>query len=175
MEDLPHPCFTGASSGDYATKHDPFAYFTKITRNPSRCRHIVALGRLGADERADALPRFVWITPNLCHDMHDCSVSAGDRFLATLVPALLRSLGHNGLLFLTWDEGSSDSGCCRLASGGHIVTIVAGSGARAGARMTTPTDHYSVLQTIEDVLGLARLRGAECSCTVSLKPLLAQS
>ena len=28
--------------------------------------------RLAADERARSLPRFIWITPNLCHDMHDC-------------------------------------------------------------------------------------------------------
>ena len=39
--------------------------------------------------------------------------------------------------------------------------------------MTSPTDHYSVLQAIEDMLGLPRLRGAACACTVSLKALLA--
>jgi phosphatidylinositol-3-phosphatase len=172
MEDLPHPCFTGASSGDYAKKHDPFAYYTRITTNPTRCSHVVPLGRLAADERGHTLPRFIWITPNLCHDMHDCSVSTGDRFLATLVPALLRSLGRNGVLFLTWDEGSSDAGCCHLASGGHIATIVAGPGARPGARITTPTDHYSVLQTIEDLFRLPRLRGAACHCTESLRNLL---
>ena len=173
MEDLPHPCFTRASSGDYAKKHDPFAYYTTITDDPTRCANIVPLTRLGADERAHALPRFVWITPNLCHDMHDCSVSTGDRFLATLIPALLRSLGRDGVLFLTWDEGSSDAACCRLASGGHIATIVAGPDARLGARMTTPADHYSILQTIEDLFRVPRLRGAACSCTVSLRTLLA--
>jgi hypothetical protein len=173
MEDLPHPCFTGASSGAYAKKHDPFAYYTRITHDPGQCRHIVGLGQLGADERSGALPSFIWITPNLCHDMHDCGVSTGDRFLATLVPSLLRSLGPHGVLFLTWDEGSSDAGCCHLASGGHIATIVAGPDARRGAQMTSPTDHYSVLQTIEDMLGLPLLRGAGCACTVSLKPLLA--
>ena len=172
MEDLPHACFTEASSRGYAKKHDPFAYYTRITQDPRQCRDIVGLGRLGADERDGALPRFIWITPNLCHDMHDCSVSTGDRFLATLVPPLLRSLGRHGVLFLTWDEGSSDAGCCHLASGGHIAAIVAGPGARHGAQMTAPTDHYSVLQTIEDVLGLPRLRSAACNCTVSLKPLL---
>ncbi|MGZ4218231.1 MAG: alkaline phosphatase family protein [Solirubrobacteraceae bacterium] len=172
MEDLPHPCFTGASSGDYAKKHDPFAYYTRITDDPRRCGNIVPLTRLGADERAHALPRFIWITPNLCHDMHDCGVSTGDRFLATLVPALLRSLGRNGVLFLTWDEGSSDAGCCQLAAGGHVATVVAGPGARRGARMITPADHYSVLQTIEDLFRVPRLRGAACSCTVSLRTLL---
>jgi phosphatidylinositol-3-phosphatase len=174
MEDLPHPCFAGASAGDYAKKHDPFAYYTPIASDPARCGRVVPLTQLGRDEQARALPRVIWITPNLCHDMHDCDAAAGDRFLSGLLPPLLRSLGHGGLLILTWDEGSSDDGCCRLAGGGHIATILAGPGARRGARMSTPTDHYSVLQTIEDLLGLPRLRGAACVCTPSLQPLLAR-
>jgi phosphatidylinositol-3-phosphatase len=175
MEGLPRPCYTGAFAGDYAKKHDPFVYYTRLVRNPSKCASdVVPLGQLAADERTGSLPRFVWITPNLCHDMHDCSVATGDRFLARLVPPLLHALGRNGLLILTWDEGASDNGCCRLASGGHIVTIVAGPGARRGARMNGPADHYSVLQTIEDLLGLPRLRGAACACTPSLAPLLAR-
>ncbi len=173
MEGLPRACFTGSGSGDYAKKHDPFVYYTRVVRNPASCANVVGLARLAVDERDHAIPRFIWITPNLCHDMHDCSVATGDRFLSRLVPPLLRSLGRNGLLFLTWDEGASDSGCCRLASGGHVVTIVAGPGARRGARMTSPADHYSVLQTIEDLLGLPRLRGAACPCTPTLEPLLA--
>jgi hypothetical protein len=172
MEGLPHPCFTGAGAGKYAKKHDPFAYYTRITDEPSRCAHIVPLAQLAADERTRKLPTFIWITPNLCHDMHDCPPSTGDRFLAGLVPPLLRSLGPRGVLFLTWDEGASDDGCCRLASGGHVATIVAGPGAKRGARLTTPVDHYSVLETTEDLLGLRRLRGAACACTPSLGPLL---
>lgn len=172
MEDLPSSCFAGAGAGDYAKKHDPFVYYTRVTRDPARCARVVSLDQLSSDERAHALPVFIWITPNLCHDMHDCDAGAGDRFLAGLVPPLLRALGPNGLLFLTWDEGSSDSGCCRLASGGHIATIVAGPAARLGARMRTPTDHYSLLQTTEDLLALPRLRAAACTCTPSLQPLL---
>jgi phosphatidylinositol-3-phosphatase len=173
MEGLPRPCFTGASAGDYAKKHDPFVYFVPVARAPSRCDRVVPFDRLATDERNATLPQFVWITPNLCHDMHDCSVSTGDRFLSAVVPPLLQALGPRGLLFLTWDEGSSDSGCCRLAAGGHVVTIVAGPEARPGAVLNVPTDHYSVLQTIEDVLGLPRLGGAACACTPSLRPLLA--
>jgi phosphatidylinositol-3-phosphatase len=173
LEGLPHPCFTGASSGEYAKKHDPFAYYTRIASNPARCRKLVPLSQLARDERTGSLPRFSWITPNLCHDMHDCSVATGNRFLAQLIPPLIRALGPHGLLFLTWDEGSSDNGCCRLASGGHVVAIVAGGGARRGAVLDVPTDHYSTLQTIEDVLGLPRIRGAACKCTPSLGPLLA--
>jgi hypothetical protein len=175
MEDLPAPCFTGPTAGDYAKKHDPFAYYTRIVSNPRRCADIVPLSRLSADERNGTLPTLVWITPDLCHDMHDCPVSTGDRFLSGLVPPLLRSLGRGGVLFLTWDEGSSDAGCCHVASGGRVATIVAGPGARPRARLAVPTDHYSVLETIEDLLGLRRLRGAACACTASLQPLLAGS
>ncbi len=174
MENLPRPCFTGAGAGEYAKKHDPFLYYRDIASVPERCSRVVALPQLKADETARRLPALLWISPNLCHDMHDCDRATGDRFLAGLVPPLLRALGPTGLLLITWDEGSSDSGCCRLASGGHVATILAGAGARVGARLRAPVDHYSVLQTIEDLLGLRRLRGAACACTPSLQPLLAR-
>jgi len=173
MENLPHPCFTGAGAGEYAKKHDPFVYYTGIVRNRALCNRVVPLSELVKDEGANRLPRFIWITPNLCHDMHDCSVATGDRFLARLVPPLLGALGRSGLLVLTWDEGSSNAGCCRFASGGHIATILAGPGARPGARISTPVDTYSVLQTIEDLLGVRRLGDAGCVCTPTFQPLLA--
>jgi phosphatidylinositol-3-phosphatase len=172
MEDLPRPCYSGASAGGYAKKHDPFMYYDRVAHNPAQCAHIVALTQLSRDERLHALPRFAWITPNLCHDMHDCAPPRGDAFLAALVPALLRALGRRGLLVLTWDEGTTDDGCCRLAAGGHIVTILAGPLAARGARLTRPVDQYSILQAIEDLLGVRRLRGAACPCTPSLAPLL---
>jgi hypothetical protein len=172
MEDLPHPCFTGSGSGGYAQKHDPFIYYRGIRSDPRLCQRIVPLPRLAADERRGTLPAFVWITPNLCHDMHDCAPAVGDRFLAGVLPPLLRALGPRGLLMLTWDEGSSDSGCCRVARGGRIVTVLAGPQARRGARLHVPVDHYSVLQTIEDLFGLPRMGGAACVCTPSLAPLL---
>jgi hypothetical protein len=174
MEDYPHPCFLGGSAGDYAKKHDPFLYYRQVA-SQAACHRVLPFTALHAAIRADALPRFTWITPNLCHDMHDCSLQVGDSFLRSLLPGLLRALGPHGLLFLTWDEGSSDSGCCRLARGGHVALILAGPGARAHAVMRTPVDHYSVLQTIEDLLHLPRLAGAACGCTPSLQPLLARS
>jgi hypothetical protein len=171
MEDLPHRCFLGSGAGGYAKKHDPFAYYRGVIASRRLCLHIVPLGQLAADERG-TLPRFIWITPNLCHDMHDCDPAVGDRFLARTIPPLLSKLGPRGLLILTWDEGSSDAGCCRFAAGGHVATILAGPAARAGARLRVPVDHFSVLQTIEDLFGLRRLHHADCACTPTLGPLL---
>ena len=172
MEDLPHPCYRGASAGLYAKKHDPFMYYDRVAKDPSQCAHVVPLTELATDERAHALPRFVWVTPNLCHDMHDCAPPQGDAFLAGVVPPLLNALGPRGLLVLTWDEGDTDDGCCRVAAGGHIATVLAGGLAAPGARLTRAVDQYSILQAIEDLYRLHRLRGAACPCTPSLAPLL---
>src|SRR5438309_2084800 len=71
MEDLPRPCFAGSGAGDYAKKHDPFMYDRGLAR---ACQNVVPLSQLYRDERARALPTYIWITPNLCHDMHDCAI-----------------------------------------------------------------------------------------------------
>ena len=171
LEGLPAPCARPSSAGRYAKKHDPFAYDPAIAASPARCRRRVPLGRLAADVRSDRLPDFALVTPDLCHDTHDCGVATGDRFLARLVPGLLPALGPHGILVVTYDEGDSDRGCCGGSHGGRIATVVAGPDVAAGARMTRPIDHYGVLATIEDALGLPRLAAARDPRHGSLAPL----
>jgi phosphatidylinositol-3-phosphatase len=157
LEDVPAPCFRGAGAGGYAKKHNPFIYYQDIAGSSARCSKLVGFGQLASDLRAGRLPTYAWITPNLCDDGHDCGVAGGDRFLARTVPALIRELGPDGFVLITWDEGVSDRGCCGVARGGHVATILAGPGALAGARQRTPVDHYGVLGTIEGVLRLPPL------------------
>jgi acid phosphatase len=171
MEDMPKPCFTGASAGGYAKKHNPFAYYDDIVADPARCARMVPLTQLAADLRNGALPAYSLIAPNLCNDTHDCPVGAGDRFLAGVVPGLLRGLGPHGILIVTYDEGTSDAGCCGTARGGRIATVVAGPDVRRGARMAQPVDHYGVLRTTEDALGLPHLGGAALRRHGSLRAL----
>ena len=175
LEGLPRPCFAGSSSGGYAKKHNPFAYYRDIAARPERCRREVGFGALAADLRAGTLPDFAWVSPNLCDDGHDCAIHTTDRFLAMLIPRLLRELGPHGLLVLTWDEGSSEEGCCGSARGGHIATILAGEDVRAGARESAPLDSYGVLATIERAFALPRLGGAATAAAGSLDPLLRTS
>ena len=172
MEGMPRPCFRGAFAGRYVKRHDPFAYFVGVASRPARCRRIVPLRQLDVDIARHALPRLVWITPDLCHDMHSCPVAVGDRFLSRLVPRLERAIGSRGAIFVTWDEGIGGAGCCGRAAGGSVATIVAGPAARPGGRSGLAYDHYSLLRTIEDGFGLPRLRGAACPCTRSLSALL---
>jgi hypothetical protein len=173
IESLPSTCFRGAEApGQYVKEHNPFVYYVNVASNPARCRHVVAFDQLERDLAAKTLPRYAWISPNNCHNSHNCSIRDGDRFLSGLVPRLLRAVGRRGLVVITYDEGTNRLGCCRFAAGGQIATVIAGPAARRGGNSAVAYDHYSLLRTIEDGWGLRRLRGAGCSCTRSLAALL---
>jgi phosphatidylinositol-3-phosphatase len=175
MEGMPSRCYGGAGSGGYAKKHNPFAYFRGIRDDSSSCARVVPYKRLGRDLVDGALPDFAFIAPDLCNDTHDCPIATGDRFLAHLVPALLRELGPHGILFVTWDEGRTDRGCCGLARGGRIVTVVAGPDVRRGAKGPGKYSHYSTLRTIDEAFGLPPLGHAGSSRTKSFGALFTRS
>lgn len=127
-------------AGSYDPKHVPFLYFRDTA---SRVHPLSAL-------RPSALPAFAFVTPNRCHDMHDCSVSTGDAWLARFVKPLLRQ--PSTLVFIVFDEGTSDAG-----GGGVVPMIVAGSAVRPHSVTTRRVNHYSLLRTMEAALGLAPL------------------
>ena len=54
----------------YASKHNPFALFTDIRDNPARVAHIKPYTALAGDLNSQRAPRFVFITPDQCNDMH---------------------------------------------------------------------------------------------------------
>jgi phosphatidylinositol-3-phosphatase len=152
-EDLPKPGFTGGSAGRYAKKHDPFLYFRDIASSPGRRRRVVPFPRLAHDLARHRLPDFSLVVPDLCNDMHDCSAATGDAWLKAHVVPLLRSPQlRGGVVFVVFDEGTSDTG-----SGGHVEALALGPTVRRGATFTKPTNHYGLLRTIEDSWGLPRL------------------
>jgi hypothetical protein len=163
MEGAPGPCYTGPEHGLYTRRHNPFMIFSRVARDPKRCEKVQTLPRLLGDLRAKRLPTYVWFTPDECHDAHDCSLAVADRFLSGLVPRLQRQLGPDGFLILTWDEGDKESSQADgdADRGGRIATIVAGPGVKKGSTYPTPADHYSLLRTVEDALGLSPLRNAK--------------
>jgi hypothetical protein len=93
------------------------------------------------------------VVPDICHDMHDCGVTTGDTWARThLDPYLQWASSHNSLLIITFDENDG-------SRGNQILTIVAGAGV-APAQHSEPTNHYSIFQAIDDLLGLPPLGAA---------------
>ncbi len=132
----------------YALRHNPFAYYGGAC--PS---NVVPFSKLAPDLAAKAT-RFSWIGPNTCHDQHDCSTSVGDGWLRQTIGMITSSASWqaNAVIFITWDE---DDG----SAGNQVLTLVL----RPDVKHRTSTvsyDHYSLLATIEDILGVPRLGNA---------------
>ena len=95
------------------------------------------------------LPTVSFVIPNLCHDMHDCSIAADDAWLRAHIGGYATwAMRHHSLLIVTWDE---DHG----SQGNRAVTIFVGQQVRPG-RYAEPVTHYSVLATIEAAYALPR-------------------
>lgn len=166
MESMPSPCFLG-SSGEYAQKHDPFIYFNDIRTNQSRCNKIVPYTQLALDlKKESTTPNFIWITPNLCNDMHDCSIQTGDTWLSKQVPMILNSPAFTkskSLLVITWDENDG-SGVNR------VPAIFIGNSVKAHFVSNSAYTHYSLLHTVEVNWNLSPLtkNAAQSSAIVDL-------
>ena len=64
------PTVNGVDVSLYARKHNPFVLFDDVKNNPARMSHIRDYTQMASDLNSDDAPRFVWITPNQCNDMH---------------------------------------------------------------------------------------------------------
>jgi phosphoesterase family protein/glycosyl hydrolase family 99 len=152
MESMPSPCYL-TTSGKYAPKHNPMVYFDDIYQNTARCQaHDLPYTALAVDlASAATTPNFSIITPDLCSDMHDCSISIGDTWLKNNLPAMLNSPActvDKCLLVLTWDEDDS-------SQSNQVLMIFAGSAAKTGGITSSASyNHFSLLRTVENIFGL---------------------
>jgi hypothetical protein len=146
-EGLPRSGWMGPGLRRYAKKHVPFLYFRRVLSSPARLRRVVPLTQLSSDLAAHRLPALALVVPDLCHDMHDCSVAAGDAWLRRFLPPLLKLQGT--AVFVVFDESyGADPGVPALALGPLV---------RPGSRFRRPISHYGLLRTIEDGFALPRL------------------
>ena len=149
-ESMPSPGYSGCVDGRYARKHSPWVNFTNVPSS-SNLRF--------ADFPTDyaRLPRVSIVAPDLCHDMHDCSVSAGDTWLKNNLGGYATwAKTHNSLLVVTFDEDdrSADNRIPTIFFGTHVAT------GGYSERIT----HYTVLRTLQSLTGVACTGN---SCAVS--------
>jgi hypothetical protein len=149
-ESMPSNCSL-SDAGNYAVRHNPAAYFVGL-RSACATRD-VPLGAV-----PDLSARFTFITPNLCHDMHASScasntadeVRQGDMWLSSFLASILDSPQYRSgttAVFVTWDE---DDG----SAAQHIPTLVLAPSVPPGTTASARFDHYSLLRTTEELIGL---------------------
>jgi phosphatidylinositol-3-phosphatase len=188
MENMPSTprCTTATDpTGLYDVIHNPFRYFSKYTTTSGGWCSSTNLGSEGvltypgASSLVTTLdaakpPDFVWITPNDCDNMHGdtstgsgCAsstraqlINAGDSWLSTNLGLVIKSkwFSQDGIIIITWDEGTTTAGCCKLsAPGGHISTIVVSTNNAGLGSFTGTGDHYGTLAAIEKAYGVSLL------------------
>jgi phospholipase C len=153
------------SSGRYAVKHNPAAYYVGgDDRNACQRDDIplgdTSVGALADDLAHDTVPAFAFITPDMCNDTHDCPVAQGDYWLGQWIPKILDSATYrNGrtAVFIVWDEPTP------------MPLIVMSPSTPTGTTTTEAVDHYSLLRTAEELLGLPLIGNA--ATAISMRSL----
>jgi phosphatidylinositol-3-phosphatase len=146
-EDLPAPGSTDCTSGDYARKHAPWVNFSNVPAEDNQ-----PYSAFPTDY--STLPTVSWVIPNLCNDMHDCSIGTGDTWLKDNLDGYVQwAASHNSVLITTFDEDDS-------AGNNQIPTIINGQSIKPGP-YDERIDHFSVLRTVEDMYGLPHAGAAE--------------
>ena len=156
MESMGEPCKM-TSSGYYSAHHNPFLYYTTMASDPARCaEHVVDFDASFAADLASDQYRFMWITPNLCSDLHSCPSEVADAWLEKTVTQIQASAAYKngGAIFVLFDEGSTRW----LGTSADLATIVASPKlARTSYVSQIAFDHRSYLATVEDIFDMPRL------------------
>jgi phosphatidylinositol-3-phosphatase len=153
-ESLPSQGSTTCSSGQYARKHNPWFGFKNVPTSTAKM-----FSQFPTD--FTTLPKVSFVTPNLCSDMHDCSVSTGDTWLKNHLGAYATwAKTHNSVLIVTFDEDNS-------LSGNRIATVLYGQPVIAGSSSGTRYNHYNVLRTIEDMYGTSHAGNAASATDIT--------
>ncbi len=137
--------------GNYARKHDPAMSFTSVTGTAQCADNIKPLAQF------TNAANVAFVTPNLCNDGHDCSLTTSDNFLKAFLPTVFASPNYQDgstLLIVSFDEGSTNTN-----GGGHIYTMVARAGMTHQVSSTFH-NHYGVTRTVENLFGLPCLANA---------------
>ncbi|MFJ1704824.1 alkaline phosphatase family protein [Kitasatospora sp. NPDC088346] len=151
-ESLPKEGSTTCKDGKYAQKHNPWFAFKNV---PADSGHTFA--QFPTDFAQ--LPAVSFVVPNLCSDMHDCSVGTGDGWIKKNLDGYATwAKTHNSLLIVTYDEDNKQSG-------NHIPTLVFGQPVKAGSTSSASYNHYDVLRTVEDLAGLSTHAGKAAQAT----------
>ncbi|MFK4085201.1 alkaline phosphatase family protein [Kribbella sp. NPDC020789] len=152
-EGLPSTGYTGCSSGKYRRKHNPWVNFGNVPAASN-----VAYSTFPTDYTK--LPTVSFVIPDMCSDMHDCSIGTGDTWLKNNLDAYAQwAKTHNSLLIVTFDEDNQ-------SSVNQITTLFVGQQVKRGS-YSEQINHYSVLRTIEDAYGLTPINNAATATPIT--------
>jgi phosphatidylinositol-3-phosphatase len=163
LDDVPLP----GAGPQYATRHNPFIYFHSLLDLGGCDNGDGSLDKLRQDLRSSSkTPTFSFVAPRACDDAAVATCPDGqpaglggeDAFLRKWAPAILGSAAYkrDGVLIVTFALAGATT------PGGPAPTgaLVLSRFAKAGNTVSATYGPYSVLRSIEDLLGYKPLAHA---------------
>jgi acid phosphatase len=152
-EDMPGNCVT-ASAGEYAVKHNPWAYF--VDERAACDRYDVPLTSLASDVNAGTLPDAGMVIANMCNIAHDCALGTADGWLRDHVgPVLAGPDFTSGRLVVVITADEDDH-----SDDNRVLTVVASRDLPEHQVVSSPLTHLSLSRLYAEVLGFTPLRDA---------------
>ncbi len=161
-EGLPSVGYNGATSGNYARKHNPAANWMGTGTNQIPTNTNQPFSAFPTD--FNLLPTVCFVDPNMNDDMHNgtdpTTITTGDTWLYNNLNNYIQwAKTHNSLFILTFDEDDN-------LHSNRIVRIFTGQMVQGGQYPET-INHYSILRTIENMYGLTYACNAATVSTIS--------
>lgn len=166
QEDMPSNCRL-SSSGLYMVRHNPEVYYQGPGDRTACATNNIPLGTPTSGNLATALanntlPNFSLITPNVCNDMHDCSIATGDTWLSQWLPVILNSQSYQAgrtAVVVLFDEDTP------------IPNFIVSPSVVPGTVVQGNYSHYSLLRATEEMLGISPLL-LNADSALSMRPAL---
>ena len=190
FQSMPYPGYRGYCYPDkcngipdadtqYVAKHNGIVNFANL-QNPTDLGKMFPLSQFAEDLAAGTVPKFSYIVPNECNDMHGAPpwcvdsdntgtveqswlIAQGDKFVGNLVNQITSSAmwpAGNNAIVITFDEGNKASS--------QVLTIVITNHGPRGIIDKTSYNHYSLLASLQQTFGLGCLLNS-CNATPMAK------
>jgi phosphatidylinositol-3-phosphatase len=159
-ESLPTVGYISPDTGKYARRHCPLSYVSDVINSSTQKMNLVPFTHFKADLANNALPAYSFITPNLCSDAHDCSLTTADNWLKANIDPLIQSstFKSGGLVVIVFDESQNDNS----HGGGRIAWVaISPKYSKLGYRSAHLYQHQNTLRLMLEGLGINHLSG-EC-------------
>ncbi|KAF2867265.1 phosphoesterase family-domain-containing protein [Massariosphaeria phaeospora] len=163
QEDMPYTGFEGkeylnqeTGANAYVRKHNPAVLYDSVADKQDRLSKIKNMTLFDSDLAADALPQWMFITPNMTSDGHDSTVTVAGTWTRKFLEPLLtnKKFMKNTLVLVTFDENHT------YARQNRVVGILLGDAVPStlvGTSDETYYNHYSEISTVQANWGLNTL------------------
>ncbi|KAK0629024.1 phosphoesterase family-domain-containing protein [Bombardia bombarda] len=132
---------------DYVRKHNPLVLFDSVANNASRVQQIKNFTSFYDDLKAEKLPQWSFLTPNMTNDAHDTNITFSAKWTRSFVEPLLANpyFMKNTLLIVTFDENEV------YTTDNRVFTVLLGGAIPKSLHGTVDAMYYNLYSTLSTV------------------------